>query len=280
MIAEAPQRITPADLSIPPRPQVMLVLMEEMAREEPDLKRIQQAIQADPGLAGAMLKAVNSPAFGLVRKATSIAQAISLLGLRNINAIVSGLAVRQALQSGKDAGMERFWDTAEKVALIGAELAHRLRGIPPDEAYTLGLIHDCGIPLLMQRFPAYRETLACANRGEGDGFSQIEERDIGTHHGAVGYFIARSWRLPDALCQAILWHHDQEVFDETRQISDAIRNFVGVVHLAQHIHHIRTRSVVDVEWERFSAPILAHFALNEEDYLNLVDAVQDKLAEL
>lgn len=278
MVSELPSHIKPPDLTIPPRPQAMMVLMEEMPREEPDFKRVTQAIQADPGLAGAMLKVVNSPAFGLSRKATSIAQAVGFLGLRNINTISSGLALRHAMADPGNVAMERFWDTAEKVALICAELARRLRGIAPDEAYTLGLFHDCGIPLLMRRYPTYRETLARANRGEGVSFNKLEEADVGTHHGAVGYFVARSWHLTDALCKAILWHHDPEVFDAP-DIPDAVRSFVGLVHFAEHIHHARMRSVEDVEWDRFGERILAHFGLSEEDYLNLVDGMQETLTD-
>lgn len=279
MLSSLPSHIKPPDLTIPPRPQAMMVLMEEMSRADPDLKRVTRAIQADPGLAGAMLKVVNSPAFGLARKATSIAQAVGLLGLRNINAIASGLALRHAMQDPDNVSMERFWDTAEKVALICAELARRLRGIPTDEAYTLGLFHDCGIPLLMRRYPAYRETLARANRGEGASFAKLEEAEIDTHHGAVGYFVARSWHLPDALCQAILWHHDPEVFAPGDAVPDAVRAFVGILHFAEHIHHARMRSAEDVEWERFGPPVLAYFALGEDDYLNLTDMVQDALSE-
>ncbi|MCX8017100.1 MAG: HDOD domain-containing protein [Rhodocyclaceae bacterium] len=272
-----PEHIKPPDLIIPPRPQAMMVLMDEMSRSEPDLRRIARAIQADPGLAGAMLKVVNSPAFGLTRKATSIAQAIDLLGLRNINAIASGLALRHAMHEPDNVSMERFWDTAEKVALICAELARRLRGIRPDEAYTLGLFHDCGIPLLMRRYPHYREILARANHGEGESFARFEEAEIDTHHGAVGYFIARSWHLPEALCQAILWHHDPEICTADEGVPEAVRTFIGLIHLAEHLHHTRVRSAEDVEWQRFGDWVLAYFALSEEEFLSLVDAIQDAL---
>lgn len=273
MLTTLPDHIKPPDLTIPPRPQAMMALMEEMPRAEPDLRRVTQAIQADPGLAGAMLKVVNSPAFGLARKASSIAQAVGLLGLRNIHAIAAGLALRHAMRDPGNVSMERFWDTAEKVALICAELARRLRGIPVDEAYTLGLFHDCGIPLLMRRFPHYRDTLARGNRGEGESFAKIEETEVDTHHGAVGYFVARSWHLPDPLCQAILWHHDPEVFAADADVPDAVRAFVGLVHFAEHIHHMRMRSAEDVEWQRFGKRVLAYFALDEDEYLVLVDAL-------
>lgn len=255
-----------------------MALVEEMRRDEPDLNRVATAIQSDPGLAGAMLKVVNSPSFGLARKATSVSQALGILGLRNISNIASGVALRQSMNQSAQ-GMERFWDTAEKVALICAELARRLRGIPHDEAYTVGLFHDCGIPLLMQRHPNYREVLALANNGGGTSFQAVEEEQIGTHHCAVGYFIARSWHLPETISQAILWHHHPDAFNASAGLAGPVRNFIALLHFAEHIHHTRMRSQQDAEWSRFGEAVLAHFALTDEDFLTLMDTVNDALSE-
>jgi HD-like signal output (HDOD) protein len=266
------------DLAIPPRPEIVSLLFEEMSRDEPDLRRITGRIAADVGLSAAMLKVANSPAIGLTRKARSIAQAVDVLGMRNVASIATGLAIRHALGAGdKSSDMLRFWDTAEKSAVICARLARRLRGIPGDEAYTFGLFHDCGIPLLMRQHPRYKETLARANRSGDRSFCAIEEEDIGTHHGAVGYFLARSWQLSDVVCKAVLWHHDLEMFDDP-QMPDAVRNFIGIGHIAEHVQHLSMRSTVDIEWAKFEVSLRRHFALTEEDFLNLVDDAQEALA--
>ena len=254
-----------------------MVLMEEMQRPEPDLKRVAQVIQTDPALAGAMLKVVNSPAFGLATKASSVSQAISYLGFRNINSIVSGLALRQAMASPV-AGLERFWDAAEQVAALCASLTKRIRGIARDQAYTVGLFHDCGIPLLMQRFPAYKDTLVRANQGEGRSFDQIEQDELGTSHTSVGYFIAKSWHLPEEICRAILMHHSPDTFLPEQNLSDTTKNFVGLISLAEHIHHRRQRIEVDIEWERMGPMVLKHFGLDETDYLDLIDFAEEILA--
>lgn len=264
-------------LAIPPRPEIVTVLFEEMSRDEPNLGRVSDKIAADVGLAAAMLKVVNSPAFGRAVKARSVSQAVSLLGLRNVSSIATGLVIRHSLHAGgKDATLERFWDTAEKVALISSFLAKSLRGIPVEEAYTLGLFHDCGIALLMNRFPNYRETLARANQAADTSFFAIEEAAIGTNHGAVGYFLARSWYLHDDLCKAILWHHDLDIFRDPAA-NDTVRNYIGIIHLAQHVQHRQMRSTTDVEWTKFEADILDHFALSEEDFINLLDGAQESL---
>lgn len=263
-------------LHIPPRPEVVCILQEETCREAPDLTRIARAISADVGLAGAMLRTVNSPALGLARQVSSIPQAISLLGLRNVAGLATALVLRNCF--GNTPTMERFWDTAEKTALLCAHLAQRLRGIAPDEAYTVGLFHDCGIPILMRYRTNYKQTLARANQAGDRRFADVEMEDVGTHHGAVGYFLARSWDLPDALCQAILWHHDTGAFGADG-VTDAVRNYIGIIHLAEHVQHLAVRNAPDLEWAKFEAAVLDHFALTGEDFHMLLDDARDLLSE-
>lgn len=257
------------NLTIPPRPDVVALLFEEMSRDEPDFARISRHIAADVGLAAAMLKAANSPAFGLPRKVSSIQHAIEFLGIRQVSGIATGLVIRHTL-SGKGGDHQHFWVAAEKCAQICARTARSLRGIPVDEAYTFGLFHDCGIPLLSRHFPRYDDTLAKAQQGDGASFTLTEEGDVGTHHGAVGYFLARSWQLPNHFCRAILWHHDIEVFAD-QDIADPVRNLIGLVHLAEHILGLVMFDTPTAEWARFETPVMRHFGLSDEDFINLVD---------
>ncbi len=258
------------DLALPPRPRVVGDLFAEMSRDAPDLGRAARLIAADPALAGAMVKAVNSPAFGLSRKVGSVPQALSLLGLRNVTNIAMSLAIRHAIRGETGGSMERFWDTAEKVALVCARLARMFRGIAADEAYTLGLFHDCGIPLLMRRYPAYAQVLAEANGTPGEPFTAVEERAFRTHHAVVGYFLARSWDLPAELCEAIRRHHETGLFSEGNRPL-RLQNLVGLVHLAEHVHHRAARDGFDLEWDKFEGPVLRHFGLHEDDLADIVE---------
>lgn len=265
------------DLAIPPRPEVVMVLQQELRQEEPDLKLIKKSIAADVGLSGAVLKTVNSAAFGLTRKIASVPQAIDIAGLRNVGNIVTAMALRQMMSKPGTPSLERFWDTADKVAQLCAHIAKKLRGIPPDEAYTYGLFHDCGIAVLMNRFSNYREALIEANKEEDQRFTSSEERLVGTNHSIVGYFLARSWSISPELCRAILLHHELDVFSGEAKDDIACLNYVSIGHLGEHIHHTKTRTTHDPEWAKFRAPILSHFGLDEEDFIELVDYAEEAL---
>lgn len=59
--------------------------------------------------------------------------------------------------------LPRYWDSAVAIATAAMEVARRVTRVPPDEAYTLGLFCDAGIPLLAGGFSEYMETLHEAN---------------------------------------------------------------------------------------------------------------------
>jgi HD-like signal output (HDOD) protein len=261
-------------LSIPTRPSIILSLQAELGAEEPNLGRIKQEVSKDVALAGAVIRAVNSPAFGLSRKMTSINQAIDILGLKNLTNLATAIVLRQKLSAGNNQSLERFWDSAEKVAQLCAFLASRLRGISPDEAYSYGLFHDCGIAVLMHRFANYRDVLKEANVAADQRFTAVEDRSVGTNHAVVGYFLARSWSLQLSVCEAILIHHELDAFSGEAKDDSACLNFIAIGHLAAHFHHLMRRTTTDVEWVKLEPFILGHFGLDAEDCVNLFDEAE------
>lgn len=78
------------------------------------MRKIAQLIGKDIALSAAMLKLVNSPFFGLSRKIDSPQQAVAILGLGNVTGIVTGLSLKSSLGGGLN--LERFWDSADRVA--------------------------------------------------------------------------------------------------------------------------------------------------------------------
>ena len=52
-------------IKIPPQPQILVDLQMEQVMPDPDISRIAKLISQDVGLAGTILKVVNSPFYGL-----------------------------------------------------------------------------------------------------------------------------------------------------------------------------------------------------------------------
>ena len=232
------------NLSIPPCPGVVIALQDEVQQPDVDFHKLSKLISGDVGLAASMLKMANSPFFALRNKVETVQMAVSVLGLKNIVQIVRGSALRQAL--GGHVSMARFWDRSNFTAIVASKIAAELPDISREDAYTCGLFHDCGIPVLMQKFPDYKQTLSKANQST-ELFVNIEDQAHATNHAVVGSMLARSWFLPRNLCQAILLHHDHSILKNHDMDSD-VRTFVAIILIAEHIAATFLNLPDDAEW--------------------------------
>ncbi len=244
-------------VAIPPRPEVLATIQQESLRSEPDLARISRSIAADVGLAAAVLKTVNSPYYGLNRRIVNVDQAVSLLGMRNIGVLVTGICLRSNLPSR---GLERFWDSAARQAATMSHLARSLGCVGRDEAHLYGLFHDCGIPILMQRFPDYKQTLAAANNERSRSFTDVEDDRHGTNHAVVGVLLSSNWGLTQELRDATRLHHDLTLFSSEQP--PAVLNLVALGILAEWIESGYSRLNGGSEWLKLGEAVMAHLMLD------------------
>lgn len=254
-------------ITIPSRPQILQKLDEEFKKKDPDPRVVARLIGGDVAVSAAVLKIVNSPFFGLSRKISSVDQAVSLLGMRTAAQVVTSLVLKSAV-SGKTVSLERFWDSAEKVACIASYVAQSIPRGPRDDAYCFGLFHDVGIPLLLQKFPDYRQTLILAESSE-QSLTALEEKRHATDHATLGYLVAKGWFLPEAICEGILYHHDPSIFAEKESIDPRSLTLVAINTLAEHFHdeYIRLRS--NIAWATMGEQALAHLGLADGEYRDL-----------
>lgn len=260
-----------ASIKLPPRPAAMAVIAEERQRDEPNFRRIGREIANDVALAAAVLKTVNSPLYGPSRKIGSVDQAVSMLGLTNIDALVAGLSLRALVPS---AGLVNFWEGSMRTAMVSAWLAQRLGGFNKEMAHLYGLFHDCAIPILLARFPDYGETLAIAGRGE-NLLIDLENTRHGTNHVIVGGLLASNWQLPEILRQAIALHHTPELFNDGQ--TKSVRMLIAIGRLAEAMEESRSGYFLDAEWPRFEPTILDFLNLSTHEFADLRDDIHELL---
>jgi HD-like signal output (HDOD) protein len=259
-------------IGIPPRPAVVLAVMDEKSKDEPDLMVIAEVISRDVGIAAALLKTVNSPLFGLPRKVQSVTQAVGLLGLSRVATLMNSLALKTSLGGP---GIERFWDQSARTAMICAWLAGKL-GHDRDSAYLFGLFRDAGIPLLIRRFKNYKDTLRQANQDER-GFTAVEDERHGMNHAIVGAILARNWHLDESVRNAIRSHHQQDVFHSSDDRT--MKNLIAVSHLAGQLECRYSRNRDDGEWKHFAQVVQTWLMISDEDIDPLTQEVGSLLLE-
>ncbi|ORL67667.1 histidine kinase [Pseudomonas putida] len=279
----SPEQIQQAlqGISIPPQPQIMVDLQFEQYMPDPDLETIARLIAQDPGLSGALLKLVNSPHFGLANKIGSIQRAVNLLGSRSIINLINAQSIKGEMSDETIVTLNRFWDTAQDVAMTCLTLAKRTGIQAVDEAYTLGLFHDCGVPLMLKRFPDYMEVLEAsyANAGMDMRVVDTENRTFNTNHAVVGYFTAKSWRLPEHISSAIANHHNAlAIFRDESSRNTQLKNLLAVLKMAEHIcasHRVLGNQAQDHEWDVVGPLVLDYIGLSEYDFEHLKQTIRE-----
>jgi len=260
------------ELGIPPCPAVLTRLLKEMRQDDADFKKIGELISSDVGLAAAMLKTVNSPFFGLRTKATSVQQSLSLLGMRNVVQIVTGSLLRMAFaESGDD--LEQYWEKSSGIAQIAARIARPLAGLDRDEAYTFALFRDCGIPLMMRKFPKYADFLADEVATASRTFTEVEQALFKLDHARVGHQLAANWGLPEDTAFAILHHHEYEVRDR-KEFAQAGTRLIATGLVAEYLYCRHTGSANCYEWDKGGAFAQEMFGINEQTLAGYADEVE------
>ena len=267
------------DIPIPPRPIVVQQMQEEMAKPDPDMRRITQIIAQDVGLTVAVLKTVNSPLYGLSRRAESVDQAVGLIGLKQLGILVAALALRSLLK-GDSNELGRFYDTSTRRALAMTRIAKFTGVVDVGLAQTFGLFCDVGIPLLMHRFPTYIQTLKVANEDRERSFTAIEQDAHHTDHALIGAMMARTWCLPTSVALAIRLHHDYEVFLDPK-VPREVARMISMNILAEEAIQRYAQIHSNAEWSKGGDYVASTLAMDqaevEEWIIQLVEAFDSGL---
>lgn len=217
-------------VKLPPQPKVLLAISEEMKQEYPSFERIAGLIERDPALAAKVLKVVNSPFYRTSDKELpSMIQALSILGLRNFYCVVMASCLKDIV--GVTAATITLWKHTLVVAKTSEMIARATAAVSPEAAYLAGLFHDSAIPLMLTKEPGMAESMdmVVSLGGDVEGF---EQQRFNTSHAVVSYLLARSWQLPEVVCDAIQQHHTKDL---SVCPSSETRRLVAVLMLADHL---------------------------------------------
>lgn len=259
-------------IDIPPRPLIIDRVRAAINEEVPNFKRVGELISADVSLAAGLIKTANSPYFGCQSRARSINEALLMLGLDVTCRAIAAISLRQAFPNS--AHYERFWDASAKIAVLSGWLARRLKRprLRADDAYTYGLFRDCGIVILLRRFPEYKMTLHRANNEAVLSFTALEQRELPTDHAVIGCLLAQSWWLPDEICQAIRHHHElASIATADSAVPLASRYLFAIGQTAEHLLQQVSGASHTAEWPKLGAACLRLLDLKDENLPELYE---------
>lgn len=251
---------------IPSIPDILLSIYTELEKPDPNTRHVSELVAQDQAITGKVLKAVNSPKFGLKQPVESISQAVVLLGLAQIRNLVTAATFQNQVKA-QSPGARQIWHDSLNVAQVGLQIAYHVEGISQDEAYLLGLLHDCGALLLSEKFPLYEQIHTLENEYPV-GLINKEIQHMGTNHTIIGYLFASHWKLPEPICQAIYLHHTLSCEGIE---NDRVRALIATLKIAHAL--VKERSLPE---SAFSLERVQYLAYAKQE-LMLDDELLDEL---
>lgn len=271
-----------SSIKLPPQP-ITLITLQKMLATDADLEwsALSTVISKDMTISAGMLKTINSPFFGLGKKIDDIGRAVMLLGINNVINIVNTLSLKESMRSMNLPEIDTYFDYANDVALVCAGLAAELKLMEPETAYTMGLFHDCGIPVMLNRFDDYGNILKLATESEDQLLVEVEDRNLNMNHAVVGYYICKNWNLSEDICQAVLSHHNvQELLSSGHSYTnETVMNMVAILSVAEYIAYAFRGEAQKTDWDYESGYVLNYLDISIEELDFLKSSMFEKLGD-
>jgi len=267
------RRLFEKGVSIPPQPRVLQELYKNLTNGVADVRVYARVLAQDPGIVAMLFKVVQSASYRRFQPFDSVEHILQAIGLQQTANLVRAIALSSALPAKHNRkAFEAFWSRSQSIAelaMLVAEERVAVCNIFPDQAFLAGIFHDCGVPVLMQRFTTYGKDMRLDEPGRWTDLAE-EDRRFNADHCVVGYLVGKHWKLPDFICDTIRFHHDGG-----RLENHAARTMVAILQLAIHIHHLNIH-LPDPEWDSLRADVLDELGLSDDTLPELIDDILEQ----
>ncbi|MGE5497755.1 MAG: HDOD domain-containing protein [Syntrophothermus sp.] len=216
--------------NLPAIPVVMMEVTKLLGNPMTSAADLGRVISRDQALVTKILTVANSPLYGLPRRVSTIDFAIIILGFDHIKNIVIALSVMEAFKNKSDKNLDqkKYWMHSIMTASAAKKIADDLGYYFTGEAFTAGLLHDLGIPVIHKYSNNEFNKICEATALRGISFKEAQEEILGFTHQELGHQLALRWNLPPALSDAIACHHNPEASEQNKALT-------ALVHLADYM---------------------------------------------
>jgi len=208
---------------------VALAIIELCRKDGVSIDEIAHAVRADPALSGRLIKFANAAVHGPRRPVVAVPDAVRLVGINTVRQLVLGFSLLGQYSSGpcKAFDYQRFWSRSLAAAIAASGLCMRVRGAPPDEAFTCGLLSAVGTLALATIYPTeFAELLDANQRRSASDLVRLEQERFATDHNELTAALLDDWHLPRLFVQSV-FHHEAP---EQARLPEGSREFI-ICHL-------------------------------------------------
>ncbi len=204
------QVVTKLD-SLPSLPTLVIEINRELQSPDSSLAKVGDIISRDAGMTAKILQLVNSAFFGFFSYISSPSQAVTLLGLDTVRALVTSVHIFSKLKISKVSKISigELWNHFLSVGAVSKEIAKMELTDDKliDEAFMAGMLHDIGKIVFISQLTEKYKTVIDSLADEKLNLNDAELKEFGAGHAEVGGYLLGLWGLPDSIIEAVFFHH-------------------------------------------------------------------------
>lgn len=256
-------------LLLPTIPDVSFKIRRAINDDKASSASIARVVQIDPSITGRLIQISNSPLFRGRKKIESCPEALTRLGLRAAQDIITAFAMKSIFKAKSPfiaRKMTELWTHSSYVASISAVFAHKIPGFDPDRAMLAGLIHDIGIVPILTHADNHPDILANP-RDLAETVKQLRV-DIGVQ-------IMRKWDFP-ADFEAVVINAENWFRADNQPTSYA--DIVMIAQLHSFIGKIDVKKMPKIDDLPAYQKIAEH--LDASDSLNILETARDEIEHI
>jgi HD-like signal output (HDOD) protein len=196
--------------AMPSLPALYIEVTNELENDEPSITRIANLISEDMAMTAKMLQLVNSAFFGLRGRVSNPVQAVQLLGLDTLRALVLSTHVFDRFRSEilGEQEVAYLWKHSFAVARFAKRIAafEKADRQTVDDCFTAGLLHDSGKLILSSAMSKKYQTVLELVKRQEMGVIDAETEILGCNHAEIAAYLLGLWGLPEQVIEGVAQH--------------------------------------------------------------------------
>lgn len=207
ILEEIVHQLRQGDISLPSYPEINIKL-KRLIDSHGSSDQIKNLLEKDVAISSKLISLSNSPFYRTAQENKTLEQAISRLGLsttRHYVEIISNRALHINNNKKYQSILQTIWTYSISCAHASYLVAGFVRSCDPDEAFTMGLLHNIGGLFLVQIISEMEaKGLLHDEMFSGDALKDF----LYKHQGIFGKALLQRWKLPEIFGQVALYHNN------------------------------------------------------------------------